>query len=184
MKKITILTLLTISMLISFGQSNNNFDQLLQQYPPDSELVQKLKNFQSTGIEKSLDLDTTTMSQIIDTALSYKGTPHCMGGITHSCIDCSGLLYISFKNNDVNIPHNSQEIARYGKIIVAPDSLQRGDLVFFVETYRTSKVITHSGIYLGEGNFIHTSASRGVMISNLSSKYYSDHYIFGTRIIK
>lgn len=184
MKKLVILSLMMILGLLSFSQNDDNFSILLSQKSDDANLVSKLEAFRDAGIEKDLILDDVTIQQIIDTALSYKGTPHCMGGVTHNCIDCSGLLYVTFKNNGVSIPHNSQDIARYGSIILDQDSLKKGDLVFFVKTYSTSKVITHSGIYLGDGDFIHTSSSRGVVISNLSSSYYQEHYIFGTRIFE
>ncbi len=167
--------------LITFSQSAG-FDMVLKLKSNDTELVKKLESFKANGIEKNLSLDKVEIDAMIDTAKSYLGTPHCMGGITHKCIDCSGLLYVTFKAFDVDVPHNSQEMARYGKIIPNADSLKRGDLVFFVKTYNTSKVITHSGIYLGNDQFIHTSARNGVVISTLSSDYYKKHFIFGTRI--
>jgi len=182
MKKILVILIFVTFASSIFAQTTDNFSVLLNQKASDTELVTKLENFRASGIENDLQLDSVSIEQIIDTALSYKGTPHCMGGVTHTCIDCSGLLFVTFNSCGVNVPHSSQEMARFGLIIIETDSLKRGDLVFFVKTYNTSKVITHSGIYLGEGDFIHTSSSRGVIISNLSSSYYKEHYIFGTRI--
>jgi len=183
MRKFLFFTTMVLGFYLVSAQSSN-FSVLLKQKSSDTELVNKLKIFEQGGIEKSLELGSVTSTQIIDTAKSYIGTPHCMGGITHKCIDCSGLLYATFKSVGINIPHSSQEIARYGEIILNMDSLQAGDLVFFVKTYNTSKVITHAGIYLDNDKFIHTSASHGVVISNLKSNYYTEHYIYGTRIFK
>ena len=181
-KTLTLLVLLTITF---FAQAQtDNFQLLLEQKSEDSELVTKLNTFKQGGIEKKLSLESITPEQLIDTAKTYIGTPHCMGGISHDCIDCSGLLYASFKSFGVNVPHSSQEIARYGDIILDIDSLKTGDLIFFVGTYNTSKTITHAGIYIGDYEFIHTSASKGVMVSNLKSNYYEKHYIFSTRVFK
>ncbi|MBN2892987.1 MAG: C40 family peptidase [Bacteroidales bacterium] len=180
MKKFSLLLLV---LLVAFiAKSQDNFTVLLEQKSDDRELVKKLETFKENGIELDLDVDGIKYQQIIDTAKTYLETPHCMGGISHNCIDCSGLLYVSFKSVGVDVPHSSEDIARYGDIILDVDDLLPGDLVFFVKTYNTSKVITHAGIYLGDYEFIHTSASRGVTISNLKSNYYAEHYIFGTRV--
>ncbi len=161
---------------------SGGFAQLLWLYSHDRVMVKRLKNFRREGIERHLDLHGLTPNQLIDTAKTFLGTPHCMGGTTHRCIDCSGLLYASFRKFGIIVPHSSQGIARYGRIIVDMDSLSPGDLVFFVGTYNTSKLITHSGIYLGDYQFIHTSYRRGVIVSDLRSDYYKKHFIFGTRI--
>ncbi|GAO31314.1 cell wall lytic activity [Geofilum rubicundum JCM 15548] len=60
--------------------------------------------------------------------------------------------------------------------------MQRGDLVFFIRSYKTSKYITHSGIYLGNNEFIHASSSQGVTTTSLSNSWWSERFIFGTRI--
>ena len=74
---------------------------------------------------------------------------------------------------------------RYGTIILNTNDIQKGDLVFFTNTYGTSKLVTHAGICTGNGNFIHTSSSKGVMISKLNDPYYwRDKFLFGTRIIQ
>jgi len=58
------------------------------------------------------------------------------------------------------------------------------NLIFFTNTYSTSKFITHIGICVGNGKFIHTSSSKGVSVSHLdSSKYWKDKFIFGTRVV-
>ena len=183
MKKITVILILLIASIFTTAQTDN-FSLLLQQKSSDSVLVQKLKAFSQNGIELSLNLDSISPQQFIDTAKTYIGTPHCMGGISHSCIDCSGLLYASFKSLGINISRSSQDLARYGDIILEIDSLKTGDLIFFVNTYKTTKTITHSGIYIGDYQFIHTSSSRGVVISNIQGSYYLKHYIFSTRIFK
>jgi len=134
------------------------------------------------GIEKELNTSNASPDEIIKTARQYLGVPHCMGGTTMKCMDCSGLLVAIFDKYGIRLPHNSQEQARYGKMIAGTDKLKKGDLVFFIRSYKTSNFITHSGIYLGDNKFIHTSTSSGVTITPLNDPWWSGKFIFGTRI--
>ena len=114
------------------------------------------------GYESVIKTHNTDANEIIKTAQKYLGVPHCMGGTTMECMDCSGLLVTVFASYGIQLPHNSEEQARYGKIIAGKDELSKGDLVFFIRTYKTNRFITHSGIYIGNNRFIHTSTSNGV----------------------
>jgi cell wall-associated NlpC family hydrolase len=64
------------------------------------------------------------------------------------------------------------------------DKLKKGDLVFFIRSYETHHFITHSGIYLGDNKFIHTSSKKGVTITSLSDTWWKERYIFGTRVLE
>lgn len=105
-----------------------------------------------------------------------------MGGTTKNGIDCSGLVMVAHQKNKISLPHDGNEQARYGKIILSKGKLKRGDLVFFHSTYNTSKLVTHSGIYLGDNQFIHVSSRKGASIASLESSYWSTHYLFGSRL--
>lgn len=142
----------------------------------------ELKNFIKSGVEKKLNTANASPNKIINTARKYLGVPHCMGGTTSKCMDCSGLLVTTFAAHNISLPHSSEEQARYGTIIYDVRSLRRGDLVFFTRSYRTSRFITHSGIYLGDNKFIHTSSSSGVTTTPLNDPWWSDKFVFGTRI--
>jgi len=142
----------------------------------------QLNEFMEAGAEKPLDTRSVTADEIINTARKYLGVPHCMGGKSMKCIDCSGLLAVVFASHGVQLPHNSEEQARYGKIIGERESLKKGDLVFFIRTYSTSRFITHSGIYLGDNKFIHTSTSLGVTITSLDDPWWNERYLFATRV--
>ncbi len=142
----------------------------------------ELKNFIKGGVEKKLNTANASPNKIVNTAEKYLGVPHCMGGTTSNCMDCSGLLVTTFAAHKISLPHSSEEQARYGTIIYDVRSLRRGDLVFFTRSYRTSRFITHSGIFLGDNKFIHTSSSLGVTITPLNDPWWSEKFVFGTRV--
>ncbi len=142
----------------------------------------ELKHFLSTGYGKTLNIGNTSPDDIIKTARKYIGTPHRMGGTSLKGIDCSGLVMMAFADYGISLPHNSQEQARYGQVITDKYQLKPGDMVFFINTYKTSKYITHAGICIGNNQFIHTSSSKGVMVTSLDNSWWKDKFIFGTRV--
>jgi len=144
----------------------------------------EMNNFMTGGTEKEVDTRNVSADGIIETAQKFLGVPHCMGGTTMKCMDCSGLLVTVFAKNGINMPHNSEEQARYGKIVAGMDQLKKGDLVFFIKTYRTNQFITHSGICTGDNKFIHTSSSKGVIITSMNDPWWKERFVFGTRIFE
>lgn len=147
------------------------------------QLQKRILAFKNGGVEKKVNTDNYDIDGIIEYAESLLGTPHVMGGYTPSGLDCSGLVKLAHAQFDVEIPRSAHEQGRYGAIISSHEELKRGDLVFFHSTYSTPNLITHSGIYLGDNKFIHTSSSRGVSVSALlDSGYWQKHYLFATRL--
>lgn len=159
-----------------------------KQYPTSSVVEipgtvgSEMQTFLSGGVGRNLDTGRKKPKQIIRTAEKYIGTPHCMGGATKKCLDCSGLTYVSFAKHKITLPRNSQEQARYGRIIFNRNDLKRGDLVFFTKSYNSSDYITHVGIYLGNNKFIHASTSSGVIKTPLDNHWWSQRFVFGTRV--
>lgn len=144
----------------------------------------ELKEFINSGTEKQINTRNTSADDIIRTAKKYLGVPHCMGGTTIKCMDCSGLLVTVFATHGIQLPHNSEEQARYGNIIAGMNDLKKGDLVFFIRSYKTDSFITHSGIYLGNSQFIHTSSKKGVTITSLNDPWWKEKFVFGTRLFR
>ena len=134
----------------------------------------------STGRPVSPEaLKGTSAAAIIATAKQYIGVPYVWGGSTPSGFDCSGCVKYVFAKHGISLPRTSKEQYTVGKW-VSQSSLQPGDLVF----YNTSgSGVSHLGIYIGNGQFIHASSSRGVMISEMSNSYWSARYYGARRIL-
>ena len=179
-----IILLVAICQLLNTFCTKQLYPEPLYQNIEGNAEMKKLKNFMNAGTEKVINNQNTSANEIIKTAQKYLGVPHCMGGTTMKCLDCSGLLVVVFAKNGIKLPHNSEEQARYGRIIASMNELIKGDLVFFIRSYKTHGLITHSGIYLGDNNFIHTSSKNGVIITSLNDPWWKGKFIFGTRVFK
>ncbi|MFS0723367.1 C40 family peptidase [Paenibacillus sp. 1P07SE] len=106
------------------------------------------------------------------------GTPYKYGGTTTKGFDCSGFVLHIFNQYNVSLPRTSSAQAQKGTKVNRSD-LQPGDLVFF---NTSGKGISHAGIYLGNGEFAHSSSSKGVIVSKLSSSYYDKRYVTARRV--
>lgn len=137
----------------------------------------------STGISPSasaLKSENNLASKIINTAKKYIGVPYVWGGSTPTGFDCSGLVQYVFKQHGISLPRTTDRQVATGTY-VSKSNLRPGDLVFLQNTYRQG--VSHVGIYIGEGQMIHASSSKGVVISNLSSSYYTKHYHSARRVL-
>jgi len=179
-----LILLLVIYQLLSSSCSRKIYPEASFSNIGDKAEKRELQAFMDGGTEKAIDTHGVTPDDIVITARKYLGVPHCMGGTSMKCIDCSGLLVAVFAGHGIKLPHSSEEQARYGRIITDMGKLQKGDLVFFIRSYRTSRFITHSGIYVGDGRFIHTSGSKGVIITAVDDPWWSERYLFSTRIFE
>ncbi len=114
--------------------------------------------------------------QFID---DWYGTRYVYGGTTRRGIDCSSFVQKLIKATcKVNMQRTAANQKRTTEYIKRED-LQEGDLVFFrIKVNR----ISHVGVYLKNNHFVHASSSRGVMISNLNSSYWSRYYAGGGRV--
>ena len=118
---------------------------------------------------------------LIDYAYTWLGTPYAWGGSSYSGADCSGFVMAVFGEFGYSLSHSAT--AQYNCATpVSSAERQAGDLVFF-SSYDTAG-IDHVGIYLGNGYFIHSSSSRGVIVSHLSDYYWCDHYLFAARLLE
>ncbi len=118
---------------------------------------------------------------IVDFAYQYLGSPYVYGGNSPSGFDCSGFTQFVILNTvGIDIGHGTEGQTAYGSW-VDWSAWAPGDLIYFQGTYRPG--ISHTGIYIGNGEFIHAAnESTGVIVSSLFSDYYSSHYYGAFRV--
>lgn len=121
-------------------------------------------------------------SAILNCAKQYIGVPYVTGGETPRGFDCSGFTCYVFGKAGVEL--NRSVYYQLGQgVIVAREELQCGDLVIFSNTGSSGGFASHIGIYIGNDQIIHASASRGIAIDSLSAPYYTQHYQCARRIL-
>lgn len=114
----------------------------------------------------------------------WLGVPHKLGGLTKRGVDCSGFVTIVYREvYGKRLSRSSADMLKHNCKKVSRGKLKEGDLVFF-KTSRGGKRKTpnHVGIYLKNGRFIHTSTSKGVVVSRLSEPYYTRTWLTGGRV--
>lgn len=120
---------------------------------------------------------------IVGFGAKFLGTPYHYGGASPGGFDCSGFVSYCYKQYGYQLPRTAAGMAGVGTV-VSKEELVCGDLVLFQGT-AGSYGITHVGIYVGSGQFIHSSSSsgRGVCYSSIYDSYYSAHYYGARRVI-
>jgi cell wall-associated NlpC family hydrolase len=109
---------------------------------------------------------------IVRTAYSYRGTPYRFGSMSGRTFDCSGFTSFLFRKQGIKLPRTASEQFHAGQKVSRED-LQPGDLVFF---HTTRSGISHVGMYVGDGKFVHASSRGGVRVDPLDSGYYNNRY--------
>jgi lipoprotein Spr len=125
------------------------------------------------------------VNNLIETATDKIGTRYKAGGTTKNGYDCSGLVFTTFESENIKLPRSSFEQSKIGKIISFDDA-KKGDLIFFKTN--KSKQINHVGL-ITEANsdeikFVHSSTSKGVIISSTKEKYYHNSFVQVNRIVE
>lgn len=120
---------------------------------------------------------TSKLGDMIGIAMRYRGVPYSFGGTTPYGFDCSGFTRYVFNQVGMSLPRMADE-QYYAGTPIPKSQLAPGDLVFF-ETYEPGP--SHVGIYIGNGQFIHASSSRGVTVSSIYDPYYWSPRYLGAR---
>jgi len=129
----------------------------------------------TTDLINSIELD----------AKSFLGTKYVWGATGPSKFDCSGFTQWVYRDAGINIPRVSRDQARVGEY-VSYNNLRRGDMIFFDTKKHKKGIVTHVGIYLGDGNFIHaSSAAKQVIVYNFNKKpFYKERFLWGRRVVR
>lgn len=139
-----------------------------------------------TGEKPSRSLSSSKGEQVIAYAKQFLGTPYVWGGTSlTSGVDCSGFVYSVYKNFGVTLNRTSASMASNG-VVVSKSQLAAGDLVFFDTTGVNDGGISHVGIYIGNGQYIHASSGSEycVTISDLNNAYGTSTYVTARRVIR
>ena len=131
------------------------------------------------------EIDNALIEKIIENASTYEGVKYKYGGTTKKGMDCSGLMYTAFSEEDINLPRTTSQLSTYGDWVDLKE-VKEGDLLFFA-TKRNSRQVNHVGLVtsarLGRVEFIHASTSRGVIRSLLSEKYWYFAFVQARRVL-
>ena len=124
------------------------------------------------------------VTNLIETATDNIGVRYKAGGTTKNGFDCSGLVFTTFESQNIKLPRSSYDQAKIGKIIKFDDA-KKGDLIFF-KTNKSSQ-INHVGLITeansSEIKFVHSSTSKGVIISSTKEAYYKNSFAQVNRIV-
>ena len=142
------------------------------------------KTTSSSASSASSSTGSTLGERAANYAMQFKGYRYVYGGAAPSTgFDCSGLVYYVYKQLGYNVGRTSTDQYNNSYANVSRGSLQVGDIVLFERTYTSNSRCTHSGIYIGNGQFIHAANSRsGVVITSLDNEYYSSRFVCGVHI--
>ncbi|PBJ13159.1 C40 family peptidase [Flavobacterium sp. ACN6] len=140
----------------------------------------------STAVSKSESkkANRSLVNNLIEKATDNIGVRYKAAGTTKSGFDCSGLVYTTFESENIKLPRSSYDQAKVGKVIPLNDA-KKGDLIFFKTN--KSKQINHVGLITevnsDEVKFVHSSTSKGVIISSTKEAYYKNSFEQVNRVI-
>jgi cell wall-associated NlpC family hydrolase len=161
---------------------DKNCEVIMDEHTSKIVLISKTVEHNISG-PNSIEEENTPIRKLIALAKSKLGDSYVYAAAGPDHFDCSGFVYYVFKENGITIPRTSLLQSKSGDKLIR-DSLQKGDILSF-DTHERGH-INHSGIYLGNGKFIHSSSGKayGVTISELDKGFYFDKFRWGIRKIK
>ncbi|CAA6805893.1 MAG: NLP/P60 family protein [uncultured Sulfurovum sp.] len=158
-----------------------NRNKLLAEQNSILSALDQLESKRSTLAQSAMDYNK---ENILKNAKVHLGGKYVWGGTHPKGFDCSGYTQYIYKKEGVGIPRTAYAQSKVGKE-VSRFRLKKGDLLFFLTDKSRNIPVTHVGIYIGDGNFIHAASKRkGIIITSLDDSKYSLLFVKATRIIK
>jgi len=128
-------------------------------------------------------LTTADREALLRYARYFKGGKYVWGGTTPKGFDCSGYVQYLYKKQGIDLPRTAWSQSKKGRAVTL-DELQKGDLLFFLTDKKRGIPVTHVGIYIGNGEFIHAaSRKQGIIISPITHGKYRNCFVSARRII-
>ncbi len=148
-----------------------------------AERIEKAQE-EAKKVGKTYQVSEVDKQKLLEDAKYFKGGRYIWGGTTPEGFDCSGYVQYLFKKHNINLPRTAWEQSKQGQT-VQRDELQKGDLLFFLTDKKRGIPITHVGIYIGNGNFIHAaSKEKGIIISPLTHGSYAETFVSARRVVQ
>lgn len=122
------------------------------------------------------------LKSLLAEAHSWLGVPYLLGGNDRDGVDCSGFVTQVYLNAlSIKLPRTSATQSEFCTGIERA-GLEPGDLVFFDTTGEREGNVSHVGLYIGDGNMIHASVTRGVTVSSIDGVYFGERLLSGGRV--
>lgn len=178
-------TTLILVLLISFNSCKSSKSSVKRKTASTKIVTKKSskKNTQTTTYDANKNLSKA--DHIVNYAKQFEGVRYKWGGTTKSGMDCSGLIFESFKSSEIILPRISRDMAKKGTKIQLKKVL-KGDLIFF-KTGNKRNSINHVGLVVEIKNndikFIHSTTRAGVIISGLNESYWLKAFYQARRIL-
>jgi cell wall-associated NlpC family hydrolase len=132
---------------------------------------------------KTYHLTQADKKQLLEDAKYFKGGKYVWGGTTPQGFDCSGYVQYLYKKHHINLPRTAWAQSKKG-LEVTKDNLKKGDLLFFLTDKSRGIPVTHVGIYIGNGKFIHAaSKKKGIIISPIYTGHYAQTFVTAKRVL-
>ncbi|WP_163191778.1 C40 family peptidase [Clostridium thermarum] len=146
---------------------------------PKKQVTTSSQKTYSRGFSGGSTIASGSTSKLVQYAFNFLGRPYVYGANGPKAFDCSGFSSYVYRQFGVSLPRTAAGQSGVGAAI-SKSNLRTGDLVFF----NTAGYVSHVGIYIGDGQFIHASSgSKCVTVSELSSSYYTRTYVGARRIL-
>lgn len=161
----------TVTQLTNWNQLTSTMIYVGQVLKIENRLVESQPNKPPVITNPPVQSGSATVQKIVNTAMSFQGTPYVWGGSSPTGFDCSGFIFYIYNQADIKVPRTN--VVGFDARSYEISAPQVGDLVFFKNTYQAG--ISHAGIYIGNNQFIHAGGDR-VQVSSLNDSYWKKHF--------